>query len=249
MNIDSMMQFRLSYLQLVAWGWESPQNYAAIVTAADGFTLFTQLKLPRPPWTMSLKLSDPLTVLQASGFAPAATGGWIGPRARLTIDFPAPPAVATDHPAALASYYSELPSPFGEPPPGPQPPGVASGAGGHGMGHMSDALVLGGVIVRALAISWADASFRQQLIGGAPINGLLMDYLGYNFPWNMDLIGRAGASAFIFPQQGARGCWSPTPTNAIEMYVPRHPQLGGPQDALALAAYNQTGDQYPLTCP
>jgi ribosomally synthesized peptide (two-chain TOMM family) len=166
--IDSMMQFRLSYLQLVAFAWEDTRNYDAIVADPDGYSFFTKLNLSRPPWTIALKLSDPLIGLPESGYAPAATGGWIGPRAQLTIEFPNPPENPDDAPAAMAAYYAALPSPFGEA--GLTPDAISTGAGGHGMGHMSDAFVLGGVIVRALAISWSNSSFRDSLISGTRIN-------------------------------------------------------------------------------
>ncbi|HKO52622.1 MAG TPA: BMA_0021/BMA_0022 family TOMM bacteriocin [Polyangiaceae bacterium] len=248
MAFDSMMQFRLSYLQLVSWAWEDDERYAAIVGEVNGYKYFDQLSLTLPTWNIKLKISDPTTKLAESGYAPAATGGWIGPRARLTIQFPEQPGDAAI-PSASAAYYALLPNPFGEAPP-PDAGGASSGAGGHGMGHMSDAFVLGGVILRALTISWKDPIFRAQLVSGQPINGLLMDYIGYNLPWNMDLFGEVGTSVFTAAgQDDDLGNWGPVPRNTLEMFMPKKPLGNGADRALALAAYNQTGDQYPLTCP
>lgn len=250
MALDGMMQFRLSYLQLVAWAWEKEARYDELVdpqNPRDRWAYFDDLGLERPKWTIQLKIADPKTELPGSGFAPAETGGWIGPRAHLTFQFPAPPA-DVDIPAAAAAYYARLPNPFGEPQPVMGLAAVSSGAGGQGMGHASDAFVLGGVIVRALTVSWSNSDFRTKLTSGASINGLLMDYLGYNLPWNMDLFGTAGTSTYV-PVKDKVGTWKDPLLNTLEMFMPRRPAGSGADRALALAAYNQTGDQYPLTCP
>lgn len=254
MAVDSMMQFRLSYLRLVAFAWESPANYAALTTAADPYTFFTMFGLPRPDWTIALELAAPTTKLAASRFDPANTGGWIGPKAELSIDFPAAPANPNDWAAAMTAYYARLPTPFGDPVPPAPGSGVSSGAGGHGMGHMSDAFVLGAVIIRALALSWSDAAFRSELFPNPPnptrpINGALEDYFGYRLPWNMELLAKDDGRSFL-PAVGGVGLgnFDQDPVNKIKMFVPQPPP-GAPNKAIALAAYNQTGDQYPLTCP
>jgi ribosomally synthesized peptide (two-chain TOMM family) len=174
----------------------------------------------------------------------------------MTLCLPAAPKNVADRAQALAAYYQLLPSPFGQKPGSSgtargvggstggvgTSAGTSAGAGGAGMGHESAGFVLGGVILRALALSWQDPIFAQQLIGNPDALTVLENWQGYSCPWNMQFLVEASMSEF------KGGVWDPVPTNRLTFFVPTAPTDVGVH-ALALASYNQTGDAYPLTCP
>ena len=105
---------------------------------------------------------------------------------------------------------------------------------------------------------------------------LLHRWVGYNVPWNMRI--QFKMQDWITPcdhQSGTCCCFSPgtdksspgfwrcpgregnsdkrrpvSCSNEIKLYVPSKPSTDdGAIDAIALSAYNVTGDQYPFTCP
>jgi ribosomally synthesized peptide (two-chain TOMM family) len=177
----------------------------------------------------------------------------------MTLRLPGAPKDVDARAQALAAYYQLLPSPFGQKQgstaagrgvPSGSPGGVgnsagsSAGAGGAGMGHESAGFVLGGVIVRALALSWKDDTFADQLIGNKEALTILENWLGYSCPWNMQFLVEKSSAQFKVKE----GVWDPAPTNQLTFFVPNAPKNVA-DHALALASYNQTGDAYPLTCP
>jgi ribosomally synthesized peptide (two-chain TOMM family) len=200
--------------------------------------------------------------MPGNGYQPALTGSWVGPRAVLRLRLPSPPKSEGERTRALAAYYASMPTPFGQGVPTLSPEngggvGDGSGAGGGGMGHWEDALVLGATVARALALSWSDEQFHDQFKGRGALLAL-QNWLGYTLPWNMELV-----TEYVSPRvahwdpaqqqwmhRDPKGKeWSPgVSPNHLTLWVPNAPDAKYPQ-AVALAAYNQTGDAYPLTCP
>ncbi len=259
MSLDDMMRFRISYLKSIAKAWNDPAFFEQMTSADCGWSC---LAGPLPRWDIDLEFRR--DKLAGNGYRPAETGGWVGPDFALQLRLPPGPTSEVEQLTAITRYYALLPSPFGQlrkgekhcrdnaktccdRPDADLAEDSSDGAGGSGMGHWADALVLGGVIVRALALSWSNADFKQQLASDALT--ALENWLGYNSPWNMSL-------SVDFEQGGSRWNgkdWHPKPRNLLRLFVPNRPTLdvsGQPVNlAVALAAYNQTGDAYPLTCP
>lgn len=264
MSLNDMMLFRLAYLKAIALSWREPASLKRMIEVDDGWAFFREKKLePLPAWDIDLRFRP--DQLPGAGFRPAQTGGWVGPNFLLELRLPKAPN-PSDQPLALAQYYAALPTPFGVK--GKEEPKKcecpchedeaekgrgrvhnysSAGAGGAGMGHWSDAVVLGGVILRALALSWSDDDFRWQL-GENPLQAL-QNWLGYNCPWNVTL--RVEYTDLTWDAHSR--AWSEKPRNRLTLYLPSKPDVtvnGEPISlAVALAAYNQTGDAYPLTCP
>ncbi|MDD9939583.1 MAG: BMA_0021/BMA_0022 family TOMM bacteriocin [Myxococcales bacterium] len=247
MSMNSMMQFRTSYLKAIAKAWADPALFRRMATSDDGFAF---LEGPKPNWDVELHFRE--NRMPGNGYRPELTGSWVGPNAILELRLPKAPDDAEEHAAALAEYYALLPSPFGferseEVQDGAESGGsshqvTSAGAGGSGMGHFSDALVLGGVVMRALALSWESADFREHVFSRGRALGALQAWLGYSCPWNMD-IEAVPSSIEWLPGLG----FSAKPRNRLTMWLPNRPEGHGL--GVALAAYNQTGDAYPLTCP
>lgn len=249
MSTDGMMTFRTSYLRAIAWAWERPDQYEKMVST-DAKTLFQYLGLPFPQWHIQILLRPPCDAKEpvgtaGDGYLPTFAGRWVGPKPVLRLPFPDAPHA--DAVAALAAYYQLLPTPFG-----PDTSGGEAGPGGMGMGPVSDALVLGAVLMRAVAMHWNDRdenhlAYERDLFGpqgGTPpknINDALAKWLGYDCPWNMELV------AFHWDGSWDGKGWSKPPQAALTLFVPAAPSHGA--TPFALAAYNQTGAAYPLTCP
>jgi ribosomally synthesized peptide (two-chain TOMM family) len=118
------------------------------------------------------------------------TGGWIGRDDKFIITLPQNPGDrAAD---ALADYYQTFPDFMGVPAQWPEhgsPVDVAgalpTGLGIPGGGPRS-LLAFGGVVLRAIALSWQSPKFLAELTDetredAAPVLG---EWLGYNNPFN-----------------------------------------------------------------
>jgi ribosomally synthesized peptide (two-chain TOMM family) len=249
MGMDDMMRFRTSYLEAIARAWVDEKFFHAMTDKnAKGYDGWRFLRRPRPHWNVELAFG--VDTLPGNGFRPELTGSWVGPKALLSLCFPQAPVIEQQA-EALAAYYKAMPSPFGQGHPSAdpwdereqhqQPLGDSDGSAGSGMGHWSDALVLGGTLVRALALSWSEPLFCEQFFGGRALDAL-QNWLGYTLPWNMDLQAEPARD-----MKWNGRAWTPMPRNRLTLWVPNRPETK--HRALALAAYNQTGDAYPLTCP
>ena len=117
-----------------------------------------------------------------------------------------------------------------------------------------------------------DPASDIPIIDGIPI---LQRWLGYNVPWNMDIKFKLtgwydygldvrwhpdsdpNEEGWIIKTQGYEDAkwpsskdWPGSCRNSLHFYVPPVPdQDDWSIDAIALSAYNVTGDQYPFTCP
>jgi ribosomally synthesized peptide (two-chain TOMM family) len=248
MGMDDMMRFRTAYLRAIARAWSDEAFFRAMTSwKTNGYDGWSYLPSPLPRWNVELLFAA--DVLPGNGYRPDLTGSWVGPGAIFTLRLPRAPA--GDQVKALAAYYSEMPTPFGqgrprvegwiEPGEGTPEVGDSAGSGGAGMGHWNDALVLGGTVLRALALSWSDQTFSEQFFGKHAIDAL-QSWLGYTLPWNMQLEAEQVSDV---TWNGKK--WSPRPSNSLRLWVPNKPDTR--HHALALASYNQTGNAYPLTCP
>lgn len=123
---------------------------------------------------------------------------------------------------------------------------------------MGDFREFDGVCTRILALSAKDDSkFWDKLHHPHPpldVKEVLSDCLEYTLPWNMDLHFDNDDNA---KWDGSR--WTLRP-NGLELFVPHKPKHAsksmksptkspGEIEMIALASYNETGADHPLTCP
>ncbi len=177
MALDDFMSFRLTYLQAIAKSFGDKNFFKEMVNAQDGLAFLKKNfpSSPLPDWSIHVLFRE--DTLPGNGYHPEATGSWVGPRAKMVLRFPLAPDDVAIRASALAAYYQELPSPFGQkhdptsknlgapsPAGGGGSAGTSAGSGGAGMGHESDAFVLGGVVLRALALSWQIRRLRRSYL-------------------------------------------------------------------------------------
>jgi ribosomally synthesized peptide (two-chain TOMM family) len=98
------------------------------------------------------------------------------------------------------------------------------------------------VYLRAIALSWTDATFKQALLEDTAL--ALARYFGYKCPWNVKLRVREPAG----PEYG----WNPTakawclPPSKSSFSIPVAPAVA--EQPVAFAAYNDAGPTYLFTC-
>ncbi|MGH8779290.1 BMA_0021/BMA_0022 family TOMM bacteriocin [Paraburkholderia sp.] len=98
------------------------------------------------------------------------------------------------------------------------------------------------VYLRAIALSWKDAEFRQALLSD-PFDALGR-YFDYQCPWLLDLKVTDPGPDFGWDAGTQR--WE-LPENAMTFGVPTRP-LPAAEEAVALSVYNDAGPSYLFTC-
>jgi ribosomally synthesized peptide (two-chain TOMM family) len=232
-------ELRSGYLRAIARAWRDEKFRQALFDSKS--EKYGALGILKQEFGTNFPYKIKLVIAQGSPgptYMPQGTRGWIGVEDGFTIYIPCedkPPAHAAD---VLARYYQERPTPLGRP------------DGDIGTEAIPSAFAqFGGMTMRAVALTWEDAEFRRKLIDhGAPgkrrtANEVFEDYLDYQIPWNFGMCFKAQP----YPQSDKD--WEDFPINEIELILPQRPkQHDGVVEAVALAAYNGTGPQYPFTC-
>jgi ribosomally synthesized peptide (two-chain TOMM family) len=144
--------------------------------------------------------------------------------------------------------------------------GIADG------GYGENFLIFGSIVMRAIALAWKNVKFREELFNDFEKDktGVLSEYLGFNNPWNFQIIFKKWIiipiltdsmknmqTGFYWKKGTARrgghgtlGCWleDKIPFNLIQLNYPNKPR---DKDSwpIALNTYNCTGPAYPFTCP
>ncbi|MDR6406693.1 BMA_0021/BMA_0022 family TOMM bacteriocin [Paraburkholderia sp. 22099] len=98
------------------------------------------------------------------------------------------------------------------------------------------------VYLRAIALSWEDKSFRNELLKN-PADALAR-YLDYRCPWLIDLEVVDPGGQYGWDEHNQR--WN-LPPNTMTVGIPARPELPG-EEAVALAAYSDAGPNYVFTC-
>ncbi|MGH8779291.1 BMA_0021/BMA_0022 family TOMM bacteriocin [Paraburkholderia sp.] len=88
------------------------------------------------------------------------------------------------------------------------------------------------VIVQAIAASWHDPAFLEQLIEHP--KAALFERFGYRYPLNLALKVHADSAMWSPPTNGG---WITKENNSLELVLPPAPEQQD-QFAIALAAYN-----------
>lgn len=97
------------------------------------------------------------------------------------------------------------------------------------------------VYLRAIAMSWHDDKFKQELLDDPLLT--LQRYLAYKCPWSINLDIKEAPPGFGWHSDS--GTWH-LPKNSMTFGMPDQPRVE--QESIALAAYNDAGPTYLFSC-
>ena len=264
-SVEPLLDLRLAYLWAVAKSWEDSAYRNQLLAATDIQPMLQQLGMKANWPNLRFQIvNDPVPANQTR-FDPVQTGGWIGRDDAFEIALPEAPSDPAQAAIALAAYYQAFPDVMGPMAPPTTPPttsgAVVEGALPTGLGipggGPDSLLAFGGVILRAVALAWHDAKFREQLLTTVPdATSVLSQWLLYNSPFNFQIRFKANPA---FTWNAAAGQWNGVSSsvgsstkagvvkNAIILNYPVAPSDPGIRP-IALTSYNNTGPAYPFTC-
>lgn len=256
---DAMMGFRTVYLKAIARSWRDA-NFLKNLTKNPTECLQKTFNY-NLPWDIDLKIEK--VSPKESIWDPVNTGGWIGKNAVISIWLPPAPDDTKEYAQAWAAYYDKYPSFLGSKTSSSLSTGTDSPSSEKkygapyplGMGKWSDFLEFTAVIMRLIALAWKDKQVQIELKNIQGTNKgvtILNKWLGYNMTWNMDVEFKlTGWDNNDYRWDSEKMEWPvPRPCrNGLSFYIPNKPGNESSIEAIALSAYNVTGDQYPFTCP
>jgi hypothetical protein len=185
---------------------------------------------------------------------PIGTRGWFGFADEFEISLPAKPREPEYEAELLAEYMQVFPTMLGR--------------GMIGIEAPDEFASFGLTTGRVFALTWSDQKFHDALFAADDARQLVQDAMDVVVPWNFKVKFREHAVATApphlenaqppAPSEGPLGLVldgflstlhfdvEKLPFTMIRLNMPEQPE--GAQRAIALAAYNDTGDQYPFTC-
>ncbi|AUX45215.1 uncharacterized protein SOCE26_066960 [Sorangium cellulosum] len=239
-------RLRTAYLRAIARAWRDPSFLEQLVRKSkdDPYGVLPFLEKEyrfRFPFNVKFAISDD----PRPQWRPNEMLGWLADGDEIDITLPGPPALRkvrvhddslTTLADAIALYCQWFPSMLGPPRDGvSQPP--------------DDFAEFGVLTARLLAMMWGDEKFKEQLLGERDARRLVQAAMGVIVHWNFNLkFSYLDWDEFWndIDYQGQPEGTIPARVK-ITVNIPQNP----PDDAVwpvALAAYNDTGPQYPFTC-
>ncbi|MFT3856939.1 MAG: BMA_0021/BMA_0022 family TOMM bacteriocin [Aquabacterium sp.] len=259
-SVEPLLDLRLAYLRAVAKAWQDSAYRDALLAAKDIQPMLQ--KLGMNAWWPNLRfqlVNDKLPAMQTH-WDPVQTSGWVGRDDAFVIALPQAPKDPAQAAIALAAYYQQFPDVMGPMVSlsgattstdtglkGALPTGLGIPGGGP-----DSLLAFGGVVLRAIALAWHDATFHEQLTASPNAEAVLSQWLGYNNPFNFIIRFESNPD---FTWDAVNGRWNGLATdtspgvvqNAIVLNYPNAPDDEGLRP-IALTSYNNTGPAYPFTC-
>lgn len=221
---------RAGYLRAVARAWNDDTYLRELLAASATEPRGALHKLERDfnfnfPYNVKFVISDNPRPI----WHPVGTSGWYGFLDQFTIWLPNRPARSEDRTAVLARYSAEFPSMLGK--------------GLYAATVPEDFAEFGVVTSRLIALAWSDQRFADNLYKHRnDAARTIQDAMDYMVPWNFLLK--------FNPVPGESSdtdeYWNKFPPTEILVHMPQRPDLE--VQPIALAAYNNTGGQYPFTC-
>lgn len=252
-------QLRAAYLRAIARSWQDPAYEKKLVDAVDLPRGALDLLEQDFGFHFPFAVRFDIDVQKRPRWEPTTTRGWVGYEDEFTIHLPQSPAKVADRAAILARYLQEFPTLLGNPTRnsgagagdagGPSEVNAASGLSCAGAEVPSSFAEFGVITGRVLALAWTDEAFAERLFDASDARVLIQDVLDYMVPWNFQLRFRLVEE----PARDDDAYWKNFPRNRILVHLPKLPHTPCDVDdvalqPIALAAYNDTGDQYPFTC-
>lgn len=244
MTHDPFPGLRTAYLRAIARAWRDPEYVDKLLRASKEEKTGALGLLEKDfnfkfPFDVKFGIDDK----HPPRWDPLHTKGWIGYADDFLIHLPKKPASPDQRASALARYYQEYPTLLGrargtmraaEPP--------------------DDFGEFGGITMRALALVWSSDKFAKALYQASDARAVIQDYFDYIVPWNFRLRFKeyaGGSDDHWLNEERGNEYWAKFPISEITVHLPRRPDAPGPDvdiEPVALAAYNDTGPQYPFTC-
>jgi ribosomally synthesized peptide (two-chain TOMM family) len=252
-GMDAMMNLRCAYLRAISKHWKDPSYINQLMKNPKG-------ELSKLGFIDSWSVDIVIEKKPSAKWKPVTAAGWIGPDAVVTLWMPPNPG-KEDSAEAWAEYYTEFPTYLGM-----RTKPMVKEALQLGMGKWDDFLEFGGVVMRLIAMYWEDDDLKKKLDKEAEGKHrvirdgttILHEWLGYTVPWNARIELKLGNAdevdeyAWDSTKKQWKHCWekrAKSCTNTLTFHMPDAPPKNEAIDAVALSAYNVTGDQYPFTCP
>ncbi|HEU4410483.1 MAG TPA: BMA_0021/BMA_0022 family TOMM bacteriocin [Polyangiaceae bacterium] len=226
-------QLRTAYLRAIARAWRDDAYFRRLLEASrveprGALTMLERDFNFRFPFDVKFAIDD----RERPRFRPILSGGWYGFADRFDVALPARPADPADAAAVLARYCAEFPSLLGKAieadPFVSAPPDFAE---------------FGVITARLVALVWADPAVAGALYAADDGRAIVQDALDVVIPWNFTVkfVEAPG------PSSDRDDYWNTFPRSAITVHLPERP-APVEIEPIALAAYNDTGGQYPFTC-
>ena len=236
-NAAPFPRLRAAYLRAIARAWHDP-DYEQLLFAESRNNPRGAL----PMLEREYHFVFPFRIKFAIGdgnhrpiYMPIGTSSWFGFGDQFEIPLPRRPANEADYAAALALYCQHFPSLLGE-----------------SIDRVSvappDFSDFGVITARILALAWRNEVFRRQLFTVDDARDLVQGAMDYIVQWNFRLkFHETEMHASPKPEDWGPDFLERFPYSTITVFLPRRPE---PVDveAVALAAYNGSGSQYPFTC-
>lgn len=226
-------QLRTAYLRAIARAWRDDAYFRRLLEASKVESRGALPMLERDfhfrfPFDVRFAIDDQ----HRPRYRPVASGGWFGFADRFDVFLPAPPTDPADAAAVLARYCAEFPSLLGKAT--DADPFVAA---------PPDFAEFGVITSRLVALVWSDASVASAIYEADDGRAIVQDALDCVIPWNFTIkFAQAPGNSADTDEY-----WRTFPRSGITVHLPeRPPELG--LEPIALAAYNDTGGQYPFTC-
>jgi ribosomally synthesized peptide (two-chain TOMM family) len=225
---------RAAYMRAIARAWRDPAYAEALSQAAKEEPKGSLGLLERDynfQFPFDVTFNVDVDEQRRPRWRPVGTRGWYGFMDRFQVCLPAKPKDAATEAAVLARYCAEFPS--------------LLGVGKDGTVAPPDFANFGVITARVLALAWNDRAFHEKLYAADDARELVQGAMNCVVPWNFQLKfeEKKGASS------DADAYWRPEsfPRSVITVYLPMRPDGMG-AEAIALAAYNDSGGTYPFTC-
>ncbi len=230
---------RTAYLRAIARAWREPDYLGKLLQHSQDrrgvLDLFEEQYKFKFPFNIQFQIAADEGTRPV--WEPVGANGWFGFADSFTVYLPEKPKDKEHEADMLAEYCFRFPTMLG------QPTNEYSEA-------PPDFAAFGVVTSRILALAWLKDDYRAMLYAAEDARQLVQDSMDCIIPWNFTLKFKE----FPLPDAGFGGLhwlndvyWGMFPYTEILVNLPvapRTPEL----NAVALAAYNDTGAQYPFTC-
>lgn len=267
---SDLMKFRTTYLKAIAESWRDTSGAFLKKLQQDPIGILQSLGEYEFPWDIHIDIRS--VAPEDSMWSPEIAGGWVGKNAVICLWLPPPPEKEDEYGRAWAAYYDEFPSYLGSVQNSPRQANPDSYGHSYapGMGKASDFLEFSAIVMRLIALVWKNKQVLQEIQAIENTNkgvSIINKWLGFNMPWNMDVSFKLSGWSSSSSEEEKSCRWDsakkewPKPLkgkrpnscrNSLQFYIPSRPIQADTDksiEAIALSAYNLTGDQYPFTCP
>lgn len=229
-NSAPFPRLRTAYLRAVARAWHDPAYLELLLRESAGPRGVLPLLEKEYGFVFPFNVRLILSTDRQPIWGPNYTTGWYGFGDEFKLYLPAPPRRLEDRAAVAMQYYAEFPSLLGA---ATDPISVAP----------ADFAAFGSITVRVLALAWESELFRKSLYSNDDSRTQIQNAMDYMVPWNFSLVMReAPGESSTDPAY-----WRSFPRSEITLHIPLRPETLA-VEAAALAAYNDTGSQYPFSC-